>query len=40
MLEQVRIEPGIIAAGPLNFTYYPLTHSLGGRARMVRRALI
>ncbi len=29
-LEQVRIEPGITAASPLNFTYYPLTHSLVG----------
>ncbi len=29
-LEQVRIEPGLMAASPLNFTYYPVTHSLLG----------
>jgi len=29
-LERVSIEPGITAASPLNFTYYPLTHSLVG----------
>lgn len=27
-LEDVRIEPGITAASPLNFSYYPYSHSL------------
>jgi hypothetical protein len=29
-LEHVSIEPGITAASPLNFTDYPITHSLVG----------
>ncbi|MGQ0548986.1 MAG: hypothetical protein ACT4PY_04880 [Armatimonadota bacterium] len=29
-LEHVRIEPGITAASPFNFTHYPITHSLVG----------
>lgn len=29
-LERVSIEPGITAFSPLNFTYYPLTHSMVG----------
>ncbi len=30
--ERVRIEPGITRASPLDFTHYPITHSLAGAA--------
>lgn len=27
-VEQVRVEPGLMAASPMNFTHYPISHSL------------
>ena len=29
-LEQVRVSPGVLAANPLEFVHYPITHSLAG----------
>src|SRR5688572_12493051 len=29
-LEQVRVSPGLMAANPLDFVHYPITHSLVG----------